>query len=62
MLIANKLESDKLIKDLKLNYSPFEVVYSFQEATKFIDIIEEPIGIREKRQGGGQLIVNLTWP
>ncbi|MDO8640732.1 MAG: hypothetical protein Q7R33_04245 [Nitrosarchaeum sp.] len=62
MFVSNKLDSDKLIKELKLNYSPFEVVYSFQEATKFINAIDEPIGIREKRQGGGQLIVNLTWP
>jgi|GEM_PF-2888893 len=60
MLITTKLDSDAKIKSLRLNYSPFKVVYAKEEALTFVEKINEPIGIREKRTGGGQLIRRMT--
>jgi hypothetical protein len=60
MFVRTKLESDRLMKSLGVNYSPFEVCYSIQDVEKYLYDIAEPIGIREKRAGGGQLICNLS--
>lgn len=60
MFVSNKLKSDELIRYLGVNYSPFEIVYDYKQAEKYITTIPEPIGIREKRRGGGQFIFGLS--
>lgn len=60
MFIKNKLESDRLIISLGVNYSPFCLVFNQKEAEEAIPKITEPIGIREKRAGGGRLITDMT--
>jgi hypothetical protein len=49
----NKVESDELIRGIGVNYTPFEVIYSYEEAKKVINSIPLPLGLREKRAGGG---------
>jgi hypothetical protein len=56
----NKLESDELIRNIGVNYTPFEVVGSYEEAKKIIDSIPLPLGLREKRAGGGKLLFGLN--
>jgi len=62
LVVRNKIESDRIIRDLGVNYSPFCLVYNQKEAEKAIAKIKELIGIREKRAGGGHLITGLTVP
>ena len=60
MVIKTKLDSDAKIISLGLNYSPFKVVYTKEDALSFVNELEEPVGIREKRTGGGQVIRQMT--
>jgi hypothetical protein len=55
----NKMESDEMIRSIGVNYTPFEIVNSYEEAERVIDSIPAPIGIREKRAGGGKFLFGL---
>ena len=57
----SKSESDRLIRSSGVNYSPFVVVNSYEEAVAKIDSIPEPLGLREKKSaGGGLFLFGLT--
>jgi len=60
MHVKNKLDSDFWILTKRVNYSPFHLVYSTEQAIEKILILPEKIGIREKRAGGGKVIRQMT--
>lgn len=58
--IKTKLDSDECIRSSGVNYSPFFIAFDYRDAIEAVEKLKEPIGIREKRGGGGSFIFDLT--
>lgn len=62
--ILNKLESDKFIINSSMNYTPFEIIYNYDQALDYLNHLKEnqyPVSIRFKGRGIQPFKPNLNY-